>query len=208
MARARKKTDPFHRKVGSRNYRKVYWISAEGKTERDYFSMRVFKDLNCAVRFPKDIHPSRRSPRDVLKRFQKALRSEDFRQGDEAWLVVDIDNGREAEFPELSKWRKQDGRHHVAISNPKFELFLVMHFESAGGCTTPEKVDAALKRYMPNYDKRIASGLFSEIEVRAAMERSRAKRRSCSAEIPDAGMTDVHLLVERLLEEAKRTVSK
>ena len=54
-----------------------------------------------SVRFPKNTHPNRHNPAAVLKRFEKALRENDFRAADEAWLVVDVDDWGEAELAEL-----------------------------------------------------------------------------------------------------------
>ena len=199
MARRTKK-DTLKRKTGGREYRDVCWVSAEGQTEKDYLRMDIFKDTPVAVKFPKDTHPGRRNPTAILKRFQKALRTEDFRRGDEAWIAVDIDTWRKEEFAELLAWAESDFRHHLAISNPKFELFLVMHFERGNGCTTPQKVDATLKRYWPRYDKRVGATRFSLDEVKAAVETARIKRSGCQESIPAPGMTDAHLLVERLIE--------
>lgn len=95
---AKKQRKELVRRQPNREYRKVCWISTEGATERDYFSMDVFKESSYAIRFPKDIHPSRRNPEAVLKRFEKMLRGEDFRKGDIAWLVVDVDSYDEAEL--------------------------------------------------------------------------------------------------------------
>lgn len=198
MARRTKK-DTLKRKTGGREYRDVCWVSAEGQTEKDYLRMDVFKNSLVSVKFPKDIHPDRRNPAAVLRRFQKAMRTEDFRKGDEAWVVVDIDTWKEEEFVELLAWMKGDSRHHLAVSNPKFELFLVMHFERGNGCTTPQKVDATLKRYWPRYDKRVSATRFSRDEVKAATENAHMKRKGCEDAIPASGMTDVHLLVERLI---------
>lgn len=199
MARRTKK-NTLKRKTGGREYRDVCWVSAEGWTEKDYLRMDVFKNAPVAVRFPKDIHPDRRNPAAVLKRFQKAMRTEDFRKGDEAWIVVDIDMWKEEEFAELLNWAESDSRHHLAISNPKFELFLVMHFERGSGCTTPQKIDATLKRYWPRYDKRVNATRFSLDEVKAAVKAARMKRAGCQDVIPASGMTDIYLLVERLIE--------
>lgn len=164
---ARRKRDSLARRTGTRKYRPVCWVSAEGQTERDYFTMDAFRDAGKAIRFPKDIHPDRRNPAAVLKRFQKALRTEDFRAGDEAWIVVDVDEWDRGELEALLAWARKDDRRHVAISNPKFELFLVMHFEKGNGCTTASSVDAALRRHMPGYDKRLRRGQFSAGQVRA-----------------------------------------
>ena len=63
---ARRKKDTLSRRTGTRKYRPVCWISAEGQTERDYLRMAAFKDAPVSVRFPKDIHPGRRNPAQVL----------------------------------------------------------------------------------------------------------------------------------------------
>ena len=78
----RKNKDTLSRKMGSRAYRDVCLVSAEGQTEKDYFSMDVFRGARLSVKFPKDIHPDRRNPLQVLKRFQKEMRVGDFRRKD------------------------------------------------------------------------------------------------------------------------------
>lgn len=88
---ARKKGGLAARRTSVREYRDVCWVSAEGTTERDYLGMAAFKGAPVSVRFPKNTHPNRHNPAAVLKRFEKALRENDFRAGDEAWLVVDVD---------------------------------------------------------------------------------------------------------------------
>ena len=196
---ARRKSGLAPRWTNVRVFRCVCWVSAEGTTERDYLGMAVFKDAQVSVKFPKNTHPNRHNPAAVLKRFEKVLRENDFRAGDEAWLVVDVDDWDEDEFGELLAWKAADGRHHLAVSNPKFELFLVMHFEKANDCTTPEKVDSALKRHLPRYAKRVSATQFSAKQVRDAIENAKAKRVSCKTALPAPGMTDAYLLVESIM---------
>ena len=62
------------------------------------------------MRFPKNTHPNRHNPAAVLKRFEKALRENDFRAADEAWLVVDVDDWGEAELAELLAWQEANDR--------------------------------------------------------------------------------------------------
>lgn len=198
---ARKARDPLSRSVGSRQYRNICWVSTEGQTEKDYFSMDVFRQTGLSIKFPRDIHPDRRYPTQVLKRLQKEMKSSKFKRGDEAWVVVDVDEWDETEFEELLKWEASDGRHHLAVSNPKFELFLVMHFSPAGGCTTPAATDAALKRLMPRYAKRLTRTQFTREQVERAIACAEGKRASCKEALPEPGMTDAHKLARRLLEE-------
>lgn len=203
MARHRS-SDLKRGKIETRPYRDVCWVSAEGRTERDYFSMDVFREAGVSIRFPRDIHPDRRNPGQVLKRFQKALREHDFRPRDEAWLVVDVDEWDAQELQTLTQWEKSDERHHLAVSNPKFELFLLMHFEKGSGCTTASKVDAALRRHLPRYDKRLGRGQFSRDDVERAIAYARTKCASQMDVLPEPGMTGAHLLAERLLAAAPR----
>ena len=96
----KRRNNTLVRRTGQRPYRPVCWVSTEGTTERDYFRMAVFKDTRASVKYPKDVHPSRRNPAAVLKRLQKEIGSEGLRKGDEAWIVVDMDN-YEGELGEL-----------------------------------------------------------------------------------------------------------
>lgn len=198
---AKRKKDTLKRKERCRNYRNICWMSSEGHTERDYFGMDAFKEASMRVRYPENVHPHRHDPSQVLKRFQKALRAQDFRSGDEAWILIDVDEWNRADIVDLLKWAEADSRHHVAISNPKFELFLVMHFERGKGCTTSYAVDSALKKHMPRYDKRLSRTQFRRDRILDAVRNAEMKRSGCRDSIPAAGVTDVHLLAKRLIEE-------
>lgn len=194
----KRKNNTLVRRTGQRAYRPVCWVSAEGATERDYFRMVVFKDARASVKYPKNVHPSRRNPAAVLKRLQKEIGPGGLRYGDEAWVVVDVDD-YESELADLLEWCDSHSGFHLAVSNPKFELFLVMHFEKANGCTTAAKTDAALKRYMPGYNKRLTPTQFSLENIRGAVANARGKRAACTEKLPEPGMTDVFKLVESLL---------
>lgn len=197
---ARRKVNTLSRKKPSKRQKDVCWISSEGTgTEYDYYSMDVFKEVPVSIKHPRNVHPKKREPIQVLKRLKEQLAKEDFRKGDEAWVVVDVDTWKESELDELYKWEASDSRYHVAVSNPKFELFLLMHYDDAKGCTTPSKVDAKLKGCFPLYDKRLSPRQFNEGQVRMAIQRSRTKRISSKGKLPAPGSTDAHLLAERLL---------
>lgn len=196
---ARKKNKTLKRKVSSRTYRDVCWVSTEGQTEKDYLSMDIFKSAEVVLKFPQDVHPARRNPMAVLKRFEKALRQNDFRKNDEAWLMIDIDEWDISELDILLEWENKDSRYHLAISNPKFELFLLFHFEKGSGCTTATIVDDRIKRFLPRYKKRLKTTQFNYEDIVQAIENAREKRKGCKRIIPYAGMGDVYKLVERLL---------
>lgn len=197
---SRRSNDSLARKKSKRPYRPVCFLSTEGRTERDYFSMDVFRDLGVARQFPKGPHKDRTNPREVLKRMRTMLHDSSFRASDQAWIVVDIDTWEQEEIDAILAWECEDTRHHLAISNPKFELFLVMHYENAKGCTTPARVDAALKRHFPAYDKRLSSSQYVADQVLEASDVARERRKACHEKVPIPGMTDVYLLVDSLID--------
>ena len=198
---AKLKRNPLSRQSQTREYRKVFWVNTEGWTEYDYLKMDVFSSLsNATVRMPKKKHPGRTNPPQVLKELQEMIRKGMFRKNDEAWVVIDVDTWDEGEIEEVLKWVKKDSRFHTAISNPKFELFLVMHFEKGNGCTTSEAVDSRLRRYIPKYNKRIARRQFTVKEINQAIQHAAVKRLSCQNIVPEARMTDVHELIRRVMD--------
>ena len=78
--------------------------------------------------------------------------------GDEIWIVLDRDEGNrkdEKQWKDLARWEKESSNHHVAISNPRFEYWLLFHFEEA-----PKKEDAksdfyfVKKGYFLKYDRK------------------------------------------------------
>lgn len=149
--------------------------------------MDVFRNAEMSVQYPENIHPHRRDPKQTLKRFKKAMRTREFRAGDEAWILVDIDNWDQNDIENLLRWANEDSRHHAAISNPKFELFLIMHFERGNGCTTPQAVDAALKRHMPRYSKRLPNSQFRRDQITEAVKTQKQNTQAAKRPFPPQG---------------------
>jgi hypothetical protein len=61
-------------------------------------------------------------------------------------------------------------RRGIALSNPKFELWLLLHFEPIAGCITAHSVDGRLAMYLPAYDKHIPAGFPTREQVDKAIE--------------------------------------
>ncbi len=195
----KRRADTLNRGKPTRHLRPVYWISTEGQTERDYFQMDVFRELDVSIRFPRNVSSTRTNPAFILQNLKKELESIDLSEGDEAWVVVDVDEWDEQEFTKLLKWAHSNDRYHVAISNPKFELFLLLHVDEGIGCTTASKIDETLKRRIPSYDKHIDSSQFDAETIQHAIERAETKRMTQTDEIPGPGTTDVYKLAQHLL---------
>lgn len=195
--------NPLRPKRGKRRVRKIIHVLAEGESELDYLDMRSIRQ---AVRSGGAVvvkrvrhHPGQTDPASLVKRMRSYLKGQDFEKGDEAWIVLDADEWTRDQLEQVISWVQADGRHHVALSNPKFELYLIMHYEDANGCTSAAEVDRRLRRYWKDYRKRIPETKFSDEEIRSAVGRSLGGRAGCDGEIPSPGCTDVGKLVYELL---------
>jgi hypothetical protein len=71
---------------------------------------------------------------------------------DHVWCVFDID-----EHPHIADAKQQarDNRVELAISNPCFELWLVLHFQDQRSYITRSAVHHECVKYLPEYEKKI-----------------------------------------------------
>jgi len=57
---------------------------------------------------------------------------------------VDANSWPEDQLLELHGWSTEDSRYGLAVSNPKFEFWLLLHFEDGNGAATSAR--ALLRR--------------------------------------------------------------
>jgi hypothetical protein len=120
---------------------------------------------------------------------------------DEVWCVFDVD-----EHPQLleAKQQAQDNNIYIAVSNPCFELWLLLHFRSQTAWIHRHDVQSACRICSNEAGKRVN---FSELRDRVDVAIQRANElekwqdgRGCSGENPS---TSVHRLVQRLKDLSK-----
>lgn len=129
----------FQRKVNTRNPKKVFYIFTEGsETEPKYFS--IFKTYsNISLQIKK--HRTKSHPKHVLKRAEIFLKEESLEAGDQVWLVIDHDDRPEEDFKKIKNWSDSDKeKYHFAISKPCFELWLLLHFDTADKIKTKKRM--------------------------------------------------------------------
>lgn len=138
------------RKVGSakREIKKRLLIVCGGaRTEKDYFE--ALKDHYRTSTVTVKVRTDTRSPLHVVQTaadlFDNA--KDDF---DECWAVFDVD-----EFDVLPSITLAGRRNvRLAISNPCFEYWLLLHFcDHAGHLAEYKSVKEKIKSHVPNYDK-------------------------------------------------------
>jgi len=56
---------------------------------------------------------------------------------------------------QLHKWSTQKPNHGFALSNPKFEYWLLLHFEDGIGVTSSRECSERIRRWIAGYDKAL-----------------------------------------------------
>jgi len=192
----------FQRKLGERRYRKLFVISVEGfTTEPQYFS--IFNDLELVIHVDclKDKNES--SPIHVLRRMKKHLKETKLRNSDEAWLVVDKDQWTDEQLTKLYAWSEENENFGFALSNPKFEYWLLLHFEEGVGIVTSRQCSERLVRYLPDYEKSIDAHKISPERIADAVRRAKERDNPPCRDWPRNTGTTVYRLVTRLLNKSE-----
>ncbi|MEW6710606.1 MAG: RloB family protein [Candidatus Riflebacteria bacterium] len=192
----------FARPPGKRKYKKLFVLSMEGKiTERQYFDL--FKASNAIIHL--EILPGslKSSPFHVLKRMKSYLIQNRLMKIDEAWLVIDKDQWTEEQLASLYDWSKTSENYGLALSNPNFEFWLLLHFEDGAGISGSLSCVRRLKRFLPDFDKSIDKIRFNKDCIKNAISRAKEKDRPATEDWPRTTGTTVYRLVEKILENEK-----
>ena len=189
----------FRRPLGERRYRKLFLIATEGvKTEPQYFA--ILNDRYAVIHVVKSNHHS--SPLQVLKRIKDRLKRETLKNSDEAWLVVDKDQWQDEQLAQLHAWSQDADNYGFALSNPKFEYWLLLHFEDGTKISSSRECSARLKNHLPDYDKDLDGRKISSDMIEDAIHRAKVRDNPPCEDWPRTfGSTTVYKLVENILSE-------
>lgn len=178
---------------------RIFVIAVEGeKTEAQYFSLfestRVHVEVLPAG--PKGLS----APKQVLERLVAFEERFDLDADDERWLVLDVDRQRGQFLDEVTQVARESG-YGLAVSNPCFEVWLLLHFQDAD----PSDTDCAavierLRLHVGGYNKaKLRSEPYTPERTREAVARAKALERERDTRWPDFPGTHVFKVVERLL---------
>ena len=137
---------------------------------------------------------------------QKHIREEAVRPSDDAWLVVDRDEWSDTQLDELHKWSAQKDNYGFALSNPRFEFWLLLAFPRDGKGVSARRLDGCLRKHIPDYDKSLRGFVLTREMAEAAVERARRKDTPRCARWPQKTGTTVYRLVERILNAGRPDV--
>lgn len=188
------------RPLGERRYRKLFVVATEGvKTEPQYFA--ILNDRYSIIRVVcLKSNPS--APLYVLNRMKDHLKQELLENADEAWLVVDKDQWPDEQLAKLHAWSQDADNYGFALSNPKFEYWLLLHFEDGTNIGSPSECSARLKKHLPKYDKSLDHRKITPAMIEDAIHRAKVRDNPPCADWPRTfGGTTVYKLVENILRE-------
>ena len=166
------------------------------KTEPQYFA--IFKSREPIVKVKCLEGKTKSSPTQVLQRMNAYLREELLKEYDEAWLVVDKDSWTDDQLAQLYQWSQKRENYGFALSNPKFELWLLLHFEEPTGVTFTNCIER-LNRYWPNYDKGIDVRKITLDHISEAIRRAKQRDNPPCSDWPRTIGSTVYKLVEKIL---------
>lgn len=190
----------FFREVDLRRYKKRFIIAGEGSvTEKQYFNMLKGNALVLIEVLP---HANKSAPRYLLKTIKRKLCKSKLRDGDEAWCVCDTDKWTDEQLDELHEWSKQSENYGLAVSNPNFEFWLLLHFEDGNKVRNSVTCKTRLEQHLPGYDKNIDSKKFTKEKIEKAVERAKIRDNPPCKSLPCEKQTTVYRLVERILAVA------
>lgn len=159
VSRRRLDDRDIRRRAPTREPKRRILIVCEGReTEPGYF-----KELQREVRNPRvEIRIEKKGvPIRVVKeaaRLKEEAQAEATRQRDEnfrwdeVWGVFDVDE--HAHLDEARRLAQKSGIE-LAVSNPCFELWALLHFQDQRAHIERQKACAALRRHLPGYDKSL-----------------------------------------------------
>lgn len=140
---------PLLRHGGFTNAEKFYVLAFEGTvTERKYFedlrSSTYFNDSGLIETIPLKRGPREgNNPLDVKKLLARTKREYNFRPTDEFWLIIDRDDWEKIHKIDLDKVVEEcrdEQNFHIALSNPCFEFWLILHLAKLSDFSEEEKM--------------------------------------------------------------------
>lgn len=195
----------FKRARRQHDYIRRILVSTEGSvTEPQYLFLFERAFLANRVRFETLFETGRGDPGHVLARMLARLDKTSLRRGDEAWLVVDKDRWTDEQLRPLADWATEPSpgvRRRLLVSNPNFELWILLHFEPVREGSTAHEIAGRLGTLLPGYDKTVLRELLVPARIRAAIAHAAALAPPSSPDWPRSTGTTVHEALASLLEQ-------
>jgi hypothetical protein len=214
---------PLIRQGGFIDAEKIFILSYEGTvSEKKYFEDFRKSDLfnnsglieTISLKRPKDRGSD---PINVKKLLQEAKREFNFKNTDEFWLIIDRDHWETTHnhnFDKLVEDCKAEKNFYLAMSNPCFEIWLILHLKDVNEYSNEEKnaifenekisnkknhIDVVLGQLQrKDYNKRPDPEVFNPLTL-TAIERAKSND-ILEEDYPKSIGTHIYKLIEKLID--------
>ena len=207
----------FTRSEGFRSARLVV-IAAEGRNTESIYFGAVRARLKAAGVHVEILRrdDGNSSPASVFAQLQGFMQEYNIRDDDQLWVVVDRDRWTQSMLASVARHCQQNANLRFCLSNPCFELWLLLHLEDVAAYSEEEKARLAANRKNSKYGStwlkqrmRDLLGSYQEANYDAfallpgiddAIGRSRTLDTNPRDSWPQTIGTRVHLLVESIMD--------
>lgn len=215
---------PLIREGGFLEAEKMFVLSYEGKiSEKKYFedfrNSELFNDSGL-IEIISLKRPTNRGsdPISVKKLLLEAKKEYRFKDTDEFWLIIDRDDWEEIHnhnFDKLVEDCKKENNFFLAMSNPCFEIWLILHLKDINEFDEEEKVKimsnekiSISKNYIDKvpseiqgrgYNKRPNPRIFLPL-TKVAIDRAKELDNE-NQDYPKQLGTHIHKLIEKLIAD-------
>jgi hypothetical protein len=215
---------PLVREGGFLEAEKMFVLSYEGKiSEKKYFedfrNSELFNDSGL-IEIISLKRPTNRGsdPISVKKLLLEAKKEYRFKDTDEFWLIIDRDDWEEIHnhnFDKLVEDCKNENNFFLAMSNPCFEIWLILHLKDINEFDEEEKIKIMSNEKISNsknyidkvlseiqgrgYNKRPNPRIFSPL-TKTAIDRAKGLDNE-NQDYPKQLGTHIYKLIEKLIVE-------
>lgn len=215
---------PLVREGGFLEAEKMFILSYEGKiSEKKYFedfrNSELFNDSGL-IEIISLKRPTNRGsdPISVKKLLLEAKKEYRFKHTDEFWLIIDRDDWEEIHnhnFDKLVDDCKKENNFFLAMSNPCFEIWLILHLKDINEFDEEEKIKIMSNKKISNsknyidkvlseiqgrgYNKRPNPRIFSPL-TKTAIDRAKELDNE-NQDYPKQIGTHIYKLIEKLIVE-------
>lgn len=197
----KRKSRALNRDIPHKRDTSIIFIGIEGGSqdsrEAKYFD--IFNEEDIRLQFKVvPCEENRSSPIHVFNHLKDEINREPLRDDDEIWVVIDVDRYHE-HLPEVARLCN-DANFNLAVSNPCFEYWLLLHFRDPKrkyrSCKDVKKPFSLEMEDEPNN----AVGYHSIFYPKFQDAVKRAKKRDAVEERwPNENGSRVYTIVERFL---------
>lgn len=160
------------RPVQTRLQAELVLFAVEGKTEKEYLTALQKERYDHRLAFQQIASLNKTSLRNLVEAARKAEKGNRNRH---IWIVCDTDENA-AHRDLLHEWLEVSERHHVALTHPSIEYWILQHYCDAGAPQTAHDAVRKLREYVPKYKKGMTFSDAVLKSVDAACDRENRRR--------------------------------